>query len=120
MTADPLEVPGIETVDRDLLAEVARTVEQLMTVAAAAMVLWQILPEAFKDRVRGQVGLLVADVARMRNAHRDRLRLRSEAWHVGQIVQEYSREGDRARFVRALCVPDPGRRPPGLGPPEAE
>jgi hypothetical protein len=110
----PEEIPGLDQVPASTLEDIARTIEQIMTVLCAGMVLWQIMPESFKERVRAQIGVLVADVARMRNAHRDRLRLRSEAWHVGQIVQEYCREGDRARFVRALCVPDTGRRHSGL------
>jgi hypothetical protein len=116
----PEDIPGVEAVPADVLEDICRTVEQAMTVLCAAMVLWQILPESFKERVRAQIRLVVADVERMRAAHRDRLKLRSEAWHVGQIVRDYDAGRDRARFIRSLCVADMEGRPPGLGQTETE
>jgi methylphosphotriester-DNA--protein-cysteine methyltransferase len=103
--------------ETDGLARAVRLVEQTMTLVVAAVLIWQLTPEPVKAEVRAQLEVWHREWLRAARVRRERRVLESEAWHVGQILNDYGRNGDAERFARALGFDGtdlPGRHP-GLG-----
>ena len=94
--------------------------ERVAAVTFTAVILWQILPQSVKQAAKAKLAVLPREVRRYRRVRHERRMLESEAWHVGQIINEYGRVGHGTKWLTGALgisgdLPDVGGRSEGLG-----